>query len=151
MLTKYRKYRTIALYLAFGGLTTLVNIITYFSLTKILGVQYIASNVAAWITSVLFAYVTNRLFVFASKGKGLIFIIRECSAFIGCRMFSGLVDTTTMYVMIDLLHFNDLFVKIIANISVIILNYGFSKRVVFQDKGQGEVVYGENINRSALL
>lgn len=139
MLKTYQKYKIVILYLAFGGLTTLVNIITYFSLTKLFGIQYIISNVIAWIVSVLFAYVTNRLFVFASKGKGLIFILRECSAFIGCRLFSGLVDTTTMYVMIDLLHFNDLLVKIIANIFVIILNYVFSKRIIFKDKDRGEV------------
>ena len=139
MLKIYQKYKTVILYLAFGSLTTLVNIIAYFSLTKIAGIPYLASNVMAWIVSVLFAYVTNRLFVFASKGQGAIFIIKECSTFIGCRLFSGLVDTTTMYVMIDLLHYNDLFVKIIANIIVIVLNYGLSKRIVFQDKGQGEM------------
>lgn len=139
MLMKYQRYKTIILYLAFGCLTTLVNIITYFILTKLLGVQYIASNAAAWIVSVLFAYVTNRTFVFASNAQGLLFIAGECSAFIGCRLFSGLVDTSIMYVMIDLLQCNDLLIKIIANISVIILNYGFSKRIVFQEKGQGEV------------
>ncbi len=140
MLKTYQKYRTVILYLAFGGLTTLVNIITYFSLNKLWGIQYLASNVMAWFVSVLFAYITNRVFVFASKGQGLIFIINECSTFIGCRLFSGLVDTTTMYVMIDLLHYNDLLVKVIANVIVIILNYGLSKRIVFQDKGQGEVI-----------
>jgi len=139
MLKIYQKYKIAILYLAFGGLTTLVNIVTYFSLAKLLGIQYLFSNVAAWIVSVLFAYVTNRLFVFASSGKGLKFILKECSAFIGCRLFSGLLDTTIMYVMIDLLHLNDLFVKIIANILVIILNYGLSKQIVFKDKSQGEV------------
>ncbi|MDD3364101.1 MAG: GtrA family protein [Syntrophomonas sp.] len=139
MLKTYQKYKTVILYLAFGGLTTLVNIIAYLSLTKLLGIQYIISNVFAWIVSVVFAYVTNRLFVFASRGKGLIFILKECSAFIGCRLFSGLVDTINMYVMIDLLHFNDLLVKIIANIFVIVLNYVFSKRIIFNDKDRGEV------------
>jgi putative flippase GtrA len=139
MLKIYQKYKKIILYLAFGSLTTLVNIIAYFSLHKLGGIQYLASNVMAWIVSVLFAYVTNRLFVFANKGQGLIFIIRECSTFIGCRLFSGLVDTTAMYLMIDLLHYNDLLVKIIANVVVIVLNYGLSQRIVFQDTGQGEV------------
>ena len=140
MLKKYQKYKTFVLYLAFGGLTTLVNIMAYFSLTKLGGIPYLAGNVMAWIVSVVFAYATNRLFVFASKGHGLIFILKEGATFIGCRLFSGLVDTTTMYVMIDFLHYNDLFVKIIANIVVIVLNYGLSKRIVFQDKGQGEVI-----------
>ncbi len=140
MLKKYLRYKTVILYLAFGGLTTLVNIMAYFSLTKLGGIPYLAGNVVAWIVSVQFAYVTNRVFVFASKGQGLIFILKEGATFIGCRLFSGLVDTTTMYVMIDLLHYNDLLVKVIANVIVIILNYGLSKRIVFQDKGQGEVI-----------
>ena len=140
MLKKYQKYKTVILYLVFGALTTLVNIIAYFSLTKLGGIQYLAGNVVAWIVSVLFAYVTNRLFVFASKGQGLVFIIKESLTFVGCRLFSGLVDTITMYVMIDFLHYNDLLVKIIANVVVIVLNYGLSKRIVFQDKGQGEVI-----------
>jgi putative flippase GtrA len=135
----YQKYKTVILYLAFGALTTLVNIIIYLSLTKLFEIQYLISNVFAWIVSVLFAYVTNRLFVFASTGKGLIFILGECSAFFACRLFSGLADTASMYVMIDLLHFNDLLIKIIANIFVIILNYVFSKRIIFKDKDQGEV------------
>jgi len=139
MLKIYLKYKKVILYIAFGGLTTLVNVITYFSLAKLLGIQYLISNVVAWTVSVLFAYATNRLYVFASNGQGLIFILGECSAFIGCRLFSGLLDTTVMYVLIDLLRFKDLFVKIIANLLVIILNYGLSKRIVFKDKGQGEV------------
>ena len=151
MLKTYQNYKLVILYLAFGGLTTLVNIIIYLSLTKLLGIQYIVSNVIAWILSVLFAYVTNRIFVFASKGKGFIVILRECSAFIACRLFSGLVDTANMYLMIDLLHFNDLFIKIISNILVIIMNYVFSKRIIFADKDQGEVSYGKNINSSTLL
>ncbi len=139
MLINYQKYKMVILYLAFGALTTLVNIITYFSLTKILEIQYIISNVIAWIISVLFAYVTNRSFVFGSKGKGLVFISRECSAFIGCRLLSGLVDTIIMYSMIDLLHFNDLLVKIMTNIFVVILNYVLSKQIIFKDKVRGAV------------
>lgn len=139
MLKIYQKYRTVILYLAFGSLTTLVNIITYLSFAKLFEVQYIVSNVIAWIVSVLFAYVTNRLFVFSSKGTGLIFILGECSAFFGCRLFSGIMDTVIMYVMINVLHFSDLLVKIIANIFVITINYVISKRLIFKDKDQGEV------------
>jgi len=140
MLKTYQKHKKIILYLLFGGLTTLVNMSAYFILTKLGGIHYITSNVTAWIAAVLFAYVTNRSFVFLSKGEGFTFILKEGSTFIGCRLFSGLVDMTTMYVMIDLLHYNDLLVKIIANVLVITLNYGLSKRIIFQDKGQGEVI-----------
>jgi putative flippase GtrA len=55
-------------------------------------------------------------------------------------MFSGLADTAIMYGAIDLLRLNDIFVKITANVLVIILNYSFSKHIVFKDKDQGEVI-----------
>lgn len=139
MLNACQKYKTLILYLAFGGLTSLVNIITYLGLTKVFELYYIISNVIAWIASVLFAYITNRIFVFVSQGKGFVFILREFSAFLGCRLFSGLMDTTSMYVMINLLHLNDLLVKIIANAIVIILNFVFSTQVVFKSKDQEEV------------
>lgn len=139
MLNRYQKYKRIILYLIFGFFTSLVNIIIYLALTKVFNLHYMASNIAAWIASVMFAYITNRLFVFVSQSKGLLCIIGECAAFFGCRLFSGLADTTIMYVMINLIHLNDMFVKIIANLIVIILNYVFSKQVIFKNKDQKEV------------
>lgn len=136
----YEKYKRIVRYLIFGGLTTLVNIAAYFSLTRLGGVQYLAANVLAWLAAVLFAYASNRAYVFTSSGRGLAFIVKECSSFIGCRMFTGLIDTGIVFIMIDWLHFQDLLVKIIANAAAVILNYFFSKRFVFRDKGQGEVI-----------
>lgn len=139
MLNQYLKYKREILYLVYGALTTMVNISAYLGLTQVAGMEYLSSNVIAWITSVIFAYITNRLYVFNSSGRGPYRIIKEFCAFTGCRLFSGLVDTTTMYLMIDLLKFNDLPVKIFANFLVIILNYGLSRQIVFQDNGQGEV------------
>ncbi|HCF49072.1 MAG TPA: teichoic acid glycosylation protein [Syntrophomonas sp.] len=137
---KYQKYKILVLYLGYGGLTTLINILAYSGLAKLAGLPYLKANLIAWILSVLFAYATNHLFVFESKARGLFPILGQCLAFFGCRLFSGLLDMTIMYVMIDVLHSNDLLTKIISNIIVVISNYLFSKHIVFQDKGQGEVL-----------
>lgn len=59
----YRKYREMILYLVFGGLTTLVNIFSYFVLTDVGEIQYLVSTAIAWVLSVLFAYFTNRVWV----------------------------------------------------------------------------------------
>lgn len=136
----YQKYRKILLYLMFGGLTTLVNMVAYFYLTKLVGVHYLAANAGAWLAAVLFAYVSNRAYVFTSGGRGLVFMFKECLSFISCRILSGLIDTGIVLVMIDLLHFQDLIVKITANAVTVVLNYFFSKWIVFRDKGQGEVI-----------
>lgn len=135
----FEKYKQAILYLIFGGLTTFVNIGTYYILSKISVHDFFVSstiinNSIAWLVSVLFAYVTNKIFVFESKSLNPYFVIREMTAFIGCRILSGLIDTGIMHIMVDILKFNDMIVKIFSNIIVIILNYLFSKLIVFKAK-----------------
>lgn len=139
MLNQCLKYKREILYLVYGGLTTLVNVFTYCVLADLVGMEYLRSNIMAWTASVIFAYITNRNYVFACQCRGLTCIFKEFCTFVGCRLFSGLADTATMYVMIDLAGLDDLPVKIFANILVIALNYGFSRQIVFHDNGQGEM------------
>lgn len=118
------------LYVVFGTLTTLVNIVVYFLLDYVLGVNYIISNIIAWFLSVLFAYVTNRIWVFESKSPD---ILKEASLFFGGRIFSGVLDTALLYLFIDILAIADAPSKIIVEIIIVIVNYVLSKLVVFKD------------------
>lgn len=127
-----KKYREMLLYLIFGGLTTLINILAYELFSKVFDVQYLVSNGIAWAIAVLFAFVTNRLYVFESKSKDPKVIGRQFVSFIGARLFTGLLDMLLMYLFIDLIHWNDTLVKIGANVVVIILNYVFSKLWIFR-------------------
>jgi putative flippase GtrA len=95
-----------------------------------MGINYLISNILAWFFSVLFAYVTNRIWVFESKSPD---ILKEMSLFFGGRIFSGAVDTGLMYLFIDVLMISDLISKIVVQVIVIILNYIFSKLIVFKD------------------
>lgn len=122
--------RELVLYVFFGALTFFVNIISYFFFESVLGINYLISNIIAWFLSVLFAYVTNRIWVFESKSPD---ILKEMSLFFGGRIFSGAVDTGLMYLFIDILSIGDLISKIVVQIIVIILNYIFSKLIVFKD------------------
>lgn len=131
---------TIVLYIGFGALTTLVNILVYWLLARQAGVPYLGANIIAWVLSVWFAYATNHRFVFGSQRSGLVPLLSECSAFFGGRLCSGLLDMGIMLVMIDMLKANDLTVKLFANLAVISFNYLFSKYVVFQHHGQGDVL-----------
>ena len=117
-------------YIVFGILTTLVNIITYLFFTRIFGINYLLSNIFAWILSVLFAYVTNRIWVFESRNTN---IIKEISLFFGGRLFSGIFDVGLMYVFIEILSVNDFISKIIIQIIVVVLNYLISKLIVFKE------------------
>jgi putative flippase GtrA len=122
--------RELVLYVIFGTFTFFVNVITYFIFEDVLGINYLVSNVLAWFFSVLFAYVTNRIWVFESKSPD---ILKEMALFFGGRIFSGAVDTGLMYLFIDVLMIGDLISKIVVQVIVVILNYVFSKLIVFTD------------------
>ena len=66
------KYKEIIMYLIFGTLTTVVNIVVYYLFSNIIHMNYLFSNAVAWFLSVLFAYVTNRKYVFDSKNNQII-------------------------------------------------------------------------------
>ena len=116
-------------YVFFGVLTTIVNFIPYFLFEGVFGINYLISNIIAWFVSVLFAYITNRIWVFESKDDN---IIKEIFLFYGGRVFSGAIDTELMYVFISILMTGDLFAKNVVQVVVTILNYVFSKFLVFK-------------------
>ncbi len=131
----YFKYKEIIHYLFFGGCTTIVNFIFYYIPSNLLGINAIISNIIAWLVSVLFAYTTNKLFVFESKTKTLKEIMKEMCSFILARVFTGaLCDVGTFALMINVLHINDIISKITTQIMVVILNYLFSKLIIFRKK-----------------
>ena len=129
----YNKYREVLLYLLFGGLTTIVNIAVFFILRQF-NVAMQISNMIAWILSVLFAFITNKLFVFESKNNTVIENLKECVSFFGFRVLSLFFDMGCMHILIEILDVNELVSKILANILVIILNYIFSKLFIFKNK-----------------
>lgn len=116
----------------FGGLTTIVSFVTYYFGTKYLGMHYLVSTAFSWLAAVLFAYFTNRTWVFKSKSRSFIGIVRELLMFIAGRVISGLIEMLLMFVLVDLLLIMDLGAKIICNIFIVILNYVFSKLIIFK-------------------
>lgn len=128
-----KEYREIISYLFFGGCTTLINIVVYFVCYNILSISNVVSTIIAWIISVVFAFVTNKLYVFNSKNIDLRTILKEAVSFFSCRIATGVLDVVIMYVTVDLLSFNSLLWKIISNVLVIVLNYIFSKLFIFKN------------------
>ncbi|EGT3796585.1 GtrA family protein [Clostridioides difficile] len=129
-----KKHRETILYLFFGAFTTLVNIVSYLFFTRVILFNFIVANALAWILAVLFAYVTNKFFVFESKRIEIRFVFKEFLSFVSFRLLSGVVEMLIMYVMIDLLFVNDVIVKVFTNIIIIVLNYLFSKMIIFKNK-----------------
>lgn len=126
------KYKEIIMYLIFGVLTTLVNIGVYFICAKVFFINYQVSNVIAWVLSVTFAFITNKLYVFDSKDKDLNKTLKEAISFYGFRLFSLGFDILIMFVMVSVLNINDLISKIVSNVVVVIINYIFSKLIIFK-------------------
>lgn len=120
----------------FGGFTFLTNLVTYLVCTRLFNIDILISNSIAWIVSVVFAYITNKIFVFESKETRLQYIIKEFSSFVGCRIFSGVVELMIIFVMATLAGINDLVVKIVTNVVVIVLNYVCSKLIIFKKKDE---------------
>ncbi len=142
--TVFEKYRELILYVFFGGLTTLVDWVSYWLMTDIIHVPYMAAAFLSQIFSILFAYVTNRSFVFESRVRGARAVAVEMIKFFGARGASLLLNMLVMYVGVDMLHINDKVIKVIASVLVIIANYIFSKLFVFRSAGHGE--QGEDPN-----
>ena len=130
----FYKYKSIIMYLIFGVLTTLVNIISYYFLAHPLALSVVISSIIAWVFAVTFAYITNRKYVFESENTVSKDIVKEIISFYLCRLSTGVVDWIIMYVMVDVLSFNDMIIKVMANIIVIVLNYIFSKLIIFKKK-----------------
>ncbi len=130
----FKKYQQPILYLFFGVCTTAVNIITYYISAHIVSLSVVLSTCLAWAISVIFAYITNKWWVFESKSLRLKAVVLEFLSFTGCRLFTGACDLLIMFIFVDCLAMNDLFVKIASNVLVVILNYIFSKLIIFKQK-----------------
>lgn len=155
----YKKYKEIINYLVFGVLTTLVDFAVYTPLTAIFGADhklfgfipwYIVTSVIAWAAAVLFAYVTNKKWVFENKDWSARAVARELPTFAGGRVLTLLIQLFLMWLMIDVTHLDktwlltwgagligqkgDFSVKAIVAVVVIVLNYIISKLFVFKKK-----------------
>lgn len=140
MLKIYKKYEEVINYLIIGVLTTIVSLATYYLLVCTVldpdkPIELQIANVVSWVIAVTFAYITNRKIVFKSKDTN---IKKEAAKFYGARVITLLVDMLIMYVSVTVLHLNDKIMKIISNIVIIVLNYIFSKLLVFVKKDISE-------------
>lgn len=121
-------------YLIFGVLTTIVNLVVFQLFDAILGIYYIASNVIAWVAAVIFAYVTNKLFVFNSKSWELKLVIKEIISFGSARVLSLLFETGFIALTVEIIGVPKFISKVIASIFVVIINYVASKLFIFKKK-----------------
>lgn len=128
----WKRHKELILYVFFGGCTTLINIISYFACRELMHLPVVPADVLAWLVSVIFAYVTNKLFVFESKSWRLMLVLKEGAAFLAARVFSLGLDVAMLYVTVTVLGWWELPMKVLANVVVIVINYIFSKWIIFR-------------------
>ncbi len=127
-----KRYKDIIMYGIFGLMTTAVNVGVYYLSFNILSFSNIVSTVSAWFMSVLFAFVTNKIWVFESRSFKAGVLIREMLSFFSCRLLTGALDLLIMYAAVDYMGWNALLWKVISNIIVIVLNYIAGKVLIFR-------------------
>ena len=126
-------YRII-MYLIMGGFTTLVNIVVYWISSVPFHFDYRVATTFAWIAAVVFAYITNKRYVFESHTPALRDRLMEMGSFFGFRLLSFFMDLIVMIVMVSGMGINGTWAKIWANVVVLIANYGFSKWFIFKKR-----------------
>ena len=144
--------REVLSYLFFGAMTTVVSLSSFwladklFSYTGWLGVfhyifnsekdlAYLDANVFSFICAVIFAFITNKLFVFDSKSFEKKTLAKEFFSFFSARIATFFIDSALMFILVSVLSVNEMVSKVLVQIIVVILNYIFSKLFVFKNKG----------------
>ncbi len=128
-----KKYYSVIMYLIFGALTTAVNVAVYHACYTYVDLSNTLSTVIAWVAAVTFAFFTNKAFVFNSKSWETKVVISEGAKFYASRIGTGIIELGLMYLLVDVLGFAGTLMKLLVNIIVIILNYVFSKLIVFRN------------------
>jgi putative flippase GtrA len=119
-------------YLIFGVLTTLADWISY-RMMRLAGMDYRLATAGAWAVAVLFAFVTNKLFVFGSLSLRPAQVWKEFVAFVACRVATGILTLIAMMVMVDGMGIqNDFFCKVVVSVLSLVMNYVLSKWFIFK-------------------
>lgn len=136
----FRKYRELIVYFITGVLTTLVNWVVYALCVQTIGWSVAVSNALAWIAAVVFAYITNKLWVFQSYSWKPGFILREALLFVSSRILTGIFEIAAVPLLVRLglsqpfFGVKGMWAKILVSVIVMVLNYVFSKLIVFRTK-----------------
>ena len=128
----YNNHKEVLLYLFFGGLSFLISIGTFALFNISLEINELISNVLSWIITVMFAFFTNRVWVFASRTEGTAALLKQMTSFYGGRVITLVIEEAILLVFITWLRFPSMIIKVMAQVVVIVLNYIISKLIVFR-------------------
>ena len=145
---KISKYNEFILYTVFGVGTTVVNFVVYWAMLKVMGEgMYLVANVFAWLASVIYAFITNKLYVFKSTAKDMPTVLKEAAQFGGARLISLVFEEVGLLVLLGAANLSEytlhlgsisidgtMLIKLILAVFVVISNYFFSKFIIFRKR-----------------
>lgn len=130
----YKEHEEGLNYLIFGFLAFVLNYVLYFLFSSVMHIHYMAATALSWVLTVVFAYWTNRTFVFKSRNKSAQSLGREFIAFISARIGTEFLELGLMFVMVTLAGINEYISKFVCQVIVILANYFLSKLWIFKEK-----------------
>ena len=132
MYNLFNKHREIIMYIIFGALTTVVSLFSFWFFATYLKINVLIANIISWICAVSFAYFTNSRFVF-TKGEDFKTRFQEMIKFFSGRLATLGIEEVILFIFVTLLHYNEMIVKICAQVVVLVSNYFISKLIVFKN------------------
>ncbi|UYO35526.1 GtrA family protein [Bacillus zhangzhouensis] len=132
MYSLFQKYREVVMYLVMGVCTTIVNIVSFYLFIEMFSMDYKTATVVSWVFAVLFAYITNKKYVFQQKARDKKSLMRELSSFFSVRLMSLGVDLGLMILFVSQMALNETAAKILVNFVIVVVNYAASKWFVFK-------------------
>lgn len=132
IITFWKKHEEGMNYLFWGGVAFLLSMVLFHLFANIMGLYEQIANILSWIICVIFTYITNRIFVFKSKTRGIKRIFKEFKDFVAARILTLVMENVILFVMIDVLTINNMIAKLVGQFVVIVSNYVFSKLWIFK-------------------
>ena len=144
----YKKHREVISYLFWGGVAFVLSMVLFWLFNSKFGMGEVLANTVDWIIVVIFAFFTNKIFVFRSKAGSAAAFGKEFVSFIIARLFTLFLEDAIIWIGCNKLGFNSelgsLVVKLIGQFVVIVTNYILSKLIVFRNKDNKKDNTAEN-------
>lgn len=130
----YINYKEMLLYVLFGGITTIISVFTFTIVYEFFSINEHVANVISWLLAVLFAFVTNRTWVFKDTLDNNSSVLVQAISFYAGRFATLVVEELIIFVFISKLNFNAVSVKVATQVIILVLNYLVSKFFVFRQR-----------------
>lgn len=134
VLPLYLRMKELMMYGLFGLGTFLIAIISYAIFTEAMNMNILIGNVLCWVLATMFAFLTNRRWVFPVHEKGFKAFMKQMASFTGGRILTLGIEEVMLGVLVQWLNFPNMPIKFLAQFIVVSLNYFFSKALVFRQK-----------------